>query len=190
MELRKKIEALIFSAEEPVLVQDIVSFFSNQYGITYTSEEILSAIEQSMEYYEASHSPFYILHVGGGYLFKTKPDYHSLIASYLQRDSTRKLTQAALETLAIVAYRQPVPKSEIEDVRGVNSDYTVQRLMERDLVEIKGRGETIGKPLLYGTTSFFLDYFGINSLAELPKLREFKENENQIGEQEEITQEE
>ena len=98
------------------------------------------------------------------------------------------MTAAALETLAIIAYKQPVAKSEIEQIRGVSSDYTIQKLMEKELVEIKGRSEDVGKPLLYGTSTYFMDYFGINNLDELPKLREFQETENQIGEKEGIEQ--
>ena len=84
--------------------------------------------------------------------------------------------------------KQPVAKSEIEQIRGVSSDYTIQKLMEKELVEIKGRSEDVGKPLLYGTSTYFMDYFGINNLDELPKLREFQETENQIGEKEGIEQ--
>lgn len=190
MELKSQIEAIIFNAEEPVLLTDISAFFANQYGIEYHIDELQALVDESIAFYETHALPFAIIQSGGGYLFKSKPDYHSLISDYLQRDEVKKLTKVALETLAIVAYKQPVTKTDIEMIRGVNSDYTVQRLMERDLIEIKGRSEEVGKPLFYGTTNFFLDYFGINSLDELPKLKEFTDIENQIGEQQEIIQEE
>ncbi len=189
MNLKAQIEAILFSAEEPVTAEDITAFMTNRYGLEYSVDEILSCIEESINSYEIQDSPFGIFKIGGGYLFKSKTDYHSLIASFLQRNTIKKLTKAALETLAIIAYRQPVTKSEIDLIRGVSSDYTVQKLMERDLVELKGRSSEVGKPLLYGTTGFFLDYFGINNLEELPRLKELTQTENQIGEQEEIIQE-
>jgi segregation and condensation protein B len=128
------------------------------------------------------------VHSGGGYQFRSKADHHDVIAAFLQRDTVKRLTGAALETLAIIAYKQPVTKSEMEIIRGVSCDYTIQKLMERELVEIKGRSSEVGRPLLYGTSEFFLDYFGINSVDELPKLKEFAEPENQIGEKESINQ--
>lgn len=189
MNIRAQIEAIIFSAEQPVVIQDIVVFFSKQYGIEYKQEEIQLLLDESIQFYnEKEDISFGIVQTGGGYLFKTKAEYHFLIASYLQRNSIKKLTNAALETLAVVAYKQPVTKSEVEIIRGVNCDYTIQKLMEKELIELKGRSEEVGRPLLYGTTAYFLDYFGINSLVELPKLKEFVETENQIGEKENIIQ--
>lgn len=188
MNIQSQIEAILFSADQPVPLEDIISFFSKLNGMEYTDEEIMSHIETSMNSYTEQNLPFSIVHTGGGYIFKTKLEYHSTIASFLQRDVVKKLTQAALESLAVIAYKQPVTKSSIEIIRGVNCDYTVQKLMERDLVELKGRSEDVGRPLLYGTTDYFLDYFGMNSLEELPKLKEFIETENQIGEKENIIQ--
>ncbi len=118
---------------------------------------------------------------GGGFQFLTKQDYHESVAALLHLHARRKLTNAALETLAIIAYRQPVTRAEIEQIRGVNSDYTVNKLMEKELVEITGRSKEPGRPLLYGTSAFFMDYFGINSLDELPQLKEFTEAESQVG---------
>lgn len=189
MNIRTQIEALIFSSEQPLLLEDIVGFFSNQNGVEYSKEDVLIQINESMQFYQEQNVPFEIVHSGGGYIFKTKKDYHEIISNFLQRDVVKRLTAAALETLAVVAYKQPVTKSNLELVRGVNCEYTLQKLMEKELVEIQGRSEDVGRPLLYGTTSYFLDYFGINSLEELPKLKEFTESENQIGETEKIIQE-
>ncbi|MCO5248607.1 MAG: SMC-Scp complex subunit ScpB [Chitinophagales bacterium] len=188
MDLQSQIYALIFSTESPVSFEEIKAFLTKYNGIEYQDEEILNIIGSVIASLDSSSLPFSIVQIGGGYVFKSKPEYHSMIASFLNRESVKKLTKVALETLAVIAYKQPVEKSEIEAIRGVNSDYTVQKLMERDLVEIKGRAETIGKPLLYGTTQYFLNYFGINDLSELPKLKEFTETENQIGEKEDIIQ--
>lgn len=188
MNLRAQLEAIIFSSEQPVLLEEILAFFTKHHGMEYSKEDMVKCIEESMQFYQNQDIPFGIIQSGGGYIFKSKSDYHFLIASYLQRNSIKKLTTAALETLAVVAYKQPVTKSEVEIIRGVNCDYTIQKLMEKELVELKGRSEEVGRPLLYGTTQYFLDYFGINSLDELPKLKEFIETENQIGEKENIIQ--
>lgn len=188
MNIRAQLEAIIFSAEQPVMLEDILAFFTKHHGIEYSIDEIKKWLEESIQFYQDQNIPFGIFQSGGGYVFKSKADYHFLIAAYLQRNSIKKLTTAALETLAVVAYKQPVTKSEVEVIRGVNCDYTIQKLMEKELVELKGRSEEVGRPLLYGTTSHFLDYFGINSLDELPKLKEFVETENQIGEKENIIQ--
>lgn len=188
MNLNSEIIALIFSAELPITIDELQAFLVKHYGIEYDTEELVKEVRIAIQYFETSDLPFAIVQIGGGYVFKSKSEYHALIAAFLNRESVKKLTKAALETLAVIAYKQPVTKSEIEAIRGVNSDYTVQKLMERDLVEIKGRSENVGKPLLYGTTSYFLNYFGINHLDELPRLKEFTETENQIGEKETIIQ--
>ena len=112
----------------------------------------------------------------------TKPAYQSSIGILLKQQSKKRLSATALETLSIVAYKQPVTKTEMEQIRGVNCDYTIQKLLEKELVEIKGKAETIGRPLLYGTTEKFMEYFGINSLKDLPTLKDISEEENTIGE--------
>ena len=110
---------------------------------------------------------------GGGWQFLTKPAYHKTVALINGDKFIKKLSIASLETLAIIAYKQPVTKSEIESIRGVNCDYAVQKLLEKDLVIISGRNEdAVGKPLIYATSKSFMDYFGINSADELPKISE------------------
>ena len=95
------------------------------------------------------------------------------------------MSTSALETLAIVAYKQPITKSEVEQIRGVNCDYAIQKLLEKELIEIKGKADTVGKPLIYGTNDKFMDYFGINSLNDLPTPKDFRQEENEIGENKE-----
>ena len=128
---------------------------------------------------EYSFEPIYS---GGGYQFLTKPAYQASIGILLKQQSKRRLSNSSLETLAIIAYRQPITKSEIEQIRGVNCDYAVQKLLEKELIEIKGKSDAVGRPLIYGTTESFNDYFGINSLNELPTLKDFVQKENEIGE--------
>ena len=125
-----------------------------------------------------------LVELNGGYQFLTKKAYYPAINQLQIQRSKRKLSQAALETLAIVAYRQPITKLEIEQIRGVNCDYTIQKLLDKELIMISGKAESVGKPLLYSTSSLFMDYFGIKSSAELPQLNDFQENNNSIGEKE------
>ena len=116
----------------------------------------------------------------------TKSDFHETLTEHLKLSAKKKLTSTALETLSIIAYKQPVTKSEMESIRGVNCDYTVQKLLEKELIEISGRKEGPGKPLLYSTSAKFMNYFGLKSIDDLPKMREFEVPENTIGEIKEI----
>mgnify|MGYP002371850330 CR=1 FL=1 len=185
-EIQKNIEAIIFAAESPVKVEELVTYFNKSSELAYSQEEIEGILFVIKEKYNNELFPFELGEVGGGYQFLTKPDYHTAVSGFLNRNTVKRLTTAALESLAIIAYKQPVTKSIIETIRGVNADYTVQKLVEKELIEIAGRSEEPGRPLLYRTTQQFLDYFGINSLGELPKLKEFEELQNQIGEKENI----
>lgn len=174
-------EALIFASENPVCVSDLLEVISKNFEAEITEEAIELVLYALKDKYKDDIYPFEIVVSGGGYQFLTKAEYHHSVSLFLNRRSNRRLSVAALETLAIIAYKQPVSKSGIEVIRGVNSDYSVQKLMEKELVEIMGRSEEPGRPLLYGTSRFFMDYFGINDLKELPKLKEFEDVENQIG---------
>ena len=127
-----------------------------------------------------------MLEIAEGYQFLTKGAYHNTVGTLLKQKTRKRLSRAALETLAIVAYKQPVSKSEIEKIRGVNSDYALQKLLEKELVSIVGRSEGPGKPLLYGAGDKFMNYFGLKSIKDLPQPKEFKDPDNLIGEPEEI----
>ena len=118
---------------------------------------------------------------GGGFQFLTKPAYQASIGILLKQQSKKRLSKSALETLSIIAYKQPVTKAEMEQIRGVSCDYTVQKLLEKELVEIRGKSEGVGRPILYGTSPKFMDYFGINDLKELPTPKDFAVPENEIG---------
>ena len=146
-------------------------------------KDIDKAIEQNMAKYQDDNFPFQIEHIGGGYQFMTKPAYQSSIGILLKQQSKKRLSNSALETLSIIAYKQPVTRSQVEQIRGVNCEYTVQKLLEKELIEIIGKAETIGRPILYGTSSKFMEYFGLNDLADLPTPKDFSNEGNIIGEE-------
>ncbi len=184
--LQQHIEALIFASPQPVLLVELQSVLAEAFGAEVAETPIREAILESQEKYRAEHFPFEIVEIAGGWQFLSKGAYHNSIGIHLRQTTKKRLSQAALETLAIVAYKQPVSKSELEQIRGVDCNYAVQKLLEKELVAVVGRAETPGKPLLYATTEKFMDYLGIRTLGELPKPKDFKDIENVIGEPDSI----
>jgi segregation and condensation protein B len=170
------IEALIFASEKPLTSIELTELVNNAMGFIEdraSQEQVDAAIEGICEKYNADFYPFEVKESGGGWQFLTKKDYYKTVGQLNGDKFLKRLSTAALETLAIIAYKQPITKSEIEAIRGVNCDYAVQKLLEKDLVIISGRREdAVGHPLIYGTSKSFMDYFGINSPAELPKISE------------------
>ena len=119
---------------------------------------------------------------GGGFQFLSKPAFQSSVSAMWKQKIKKRLSTSALETLSIIAYKQPVSKPEIEKIRGVNCDYAVQKLLEKELIVMAGRSDQPGRPVLYATSKRFMDYFGINHLSQLPDLKEINPEENVIGE--------
>ena len=166
-------------------IQELQDCVEESFETTVKASEIEEAVSALEEKYASDEFPFQIFKVGGGYQFLTKPAYQNSVSILLKNRSNKKLSTAALETLAIIAYKQPVTKQDVEKIRGVNCDYSVNKLLEKELIEIRGKADSIGKPMLYGTSPKFMDYFGINSLSELPQLKDFQVEENTIGEENE-----
>lgn len=170
------IEALVFASDKPLTPIDITELINNAFGFMddkITMEQVQTAIEGIVEKYQSDFYPFEMRESGGGWQFLTKKEYHKTVAQLNQEKYLKRLSAAALETLAIIAYKQPITKSEIESIRGVNCDYSIQKLLEKELIVISGRNEELpGKPLIYNTSRNFMDYFGINSPEDLPKLKE------------------
>jgi segregation and condensation protein B len=177
--LKSIVEALIFAADEPVTLKILDAIFNepaqNGQPPRVPVEEIRNAIAELNEEYNQQHRAYRIIQVGGGFEFATRQEYAAWVGKLYKEKGKRKLSHSALETLAIIAYRQPVTKREVEAIRGVNADYVFHTLLERGLVTITGRASTVGRPLLYGTTREFLKHFGVNDLADLPKPRELEE---------------
>lgn len=179
--LKQHIEALIFASPQPVALTDLKAVLEEAFQTEVGVEDILKSIESSKAQYQQELFPFELVEIAGGYQFLTKGAYHTSVAIHLRQATKKRLSQAALETLAIIAYKQPVSRPEVEEIRGVNCDYALQKLLEKELVFIAGRSEGPGRPLLYGTTEKFMDYLGINSLTDLPKPKDFKEVDNTVG---------
>ena len=175
-ELIPHIEALIFASDKPLTSLEITELVNNAFEDQeerITLDQVESSIEGIREKYSADFYPFEMKMSGGGWQFLTRKEYHKTIAQLNGEKFLKRLSSAALETLAIVAYKQPVTKGEIESIRGVSSDYAVQKLLEKELIIISGRNEkSPGQPLLYCTSRNFMDYFGINSADDLPRIKE------------------
>lgn len=170
------VEALIFASDKPLTNGEVVELLNNALAFIEdraSVEQIDAAINGIQEKYTSEFYAFELKQSGGGWQFLTKPEFHKTVAQLNGDKFLKRLSTAALETLAIIAYKQPITKSEIEAIRGVNCDYAVQKLLEKDLVIISGRNEdAVGKPLIYSTSKSFMDYFGINSTDDLPKINE------------------
>ena len=170
------IEVLVFASEKPLTALEIVELINNAFGFMeerVSLDQVESCIAGIKEKYNSEFYPFEVKESGGGLQFLTKPSFHKTIAQLNGDKFLKRLSNAALETLAIIAYKQPITKGEIESIRGVNSDYSVQKLLEKELILIAGRNDKMpGHPLIYTTSKNFMDYFGINSPADLPKIRE------------------
>ncbi len=170
------IEALIFASDKPLTAMEMTELLNNAFGFMddkLNLEQIQTGIEAVLEKYSSDFYSFCPKESGGGWQFLSKKEYHKTIAQLNGEKFLKRLSTAALETLAIIAYKQPITKGEIESIRGVSSDYSIQKLLEKELIIITGRNEEMpGKPLIYTTSRGFMDYFGINQPADLPRLRE------------------
>ena len=170
------VEALIFASEKPLTTLEITELVNNALDgddNKISLDQVEAALEGITEKYSADFYPFEVKQSGGGWQFLTRKEFHKTVAQLNGEKFLKRLSAASLETLAIIAYKQPVTKGEIESIRGVSSDYAVQKLLEKELIIISGRNEKApGQPLLYSTSKNFMDYFGINSADELPKIKE------------------
>lgn len=176
--LKKIVEVLIFSSDRPLSLKqmkDIINDEKAETGLTADIRNIEKAVNELVEKYSGDDYAFSLVQVAGAYRFATRRNYAPWLAKLNKEKLKRKLSPPALETLAIIAYRQPITKSEIEAVRGVNVDYIIGALLEKDLITIRGRAEVVGRPMLYGTTGTLLEYFGINSIEDLPPLKALEE---------------
>jgi len=169
-ELRALLEALLFVSHEPLSAERLVMVLGEA-----KKTEVVQALHQLRDELDRERRGVQLVEVAGGYQLRTRPDYSSWIKRLEKTKAAPKLSRSALESLAIIAYRQPVTRAEIEQIRGVETSTVLRTLLERKVVRIVGRKEVPGRPILYGTTRLFLQQFGLRELSELPPLREFKE---------------
>ncbi|MBI5914664.1 MAG: SMC-Scp complex subunit ScpB [Bacteroidetes bacterium] len=180
--LAQHIEALVFATDTPVSHEDIRQCLDETFGTEFSEEDIAAAVNQVKARYAADDFAIELVEIAGGLHFMTKGAYHPVVGTWLKQTTKKRLSQAAIETLAVIAYKQPVSKTEIEQIRGVSSDYSLQKLLEKELVSITGRSDGPGRPLLYGTSIKFMDYFGLRNLSDLPRPKDFKDPDTEIGE--------
>lgn len=167
-QIKSTVESLIFISEKPLLLEDLKKIFEH-----LESAQIRDIIEILKKEYEGRLSGIRIVEMAGGFHMVTAPESAEIIKKFYKIKHTEKLSGPSLETLAIIAYKQPVTRVDIEAIRGVNVDGVVKSLTEKGLIRIVGRKEVIGRPFVYGTTRQFMDYFGLKSLDELPKIEDF-----------------
>ncbi len=180
--IKQHIESLVFTTEHPISEEEMKEILDMTFETNVSPQDIENCLMELQQKYAGDEYSFELTHLAGGWQFLTKGAFVDTIGNYLKLTSRKQLSRSALETLAIVAYKQPVSKVELEKIRGVNCDYSIQKLLEKELVTITGRSDGPGRPLLYGTSEKFMNYFGINSLDELPRSKDFKMPDSEIGE--------
>lgn len=176
--LKKIVEVLIFSSDRALTLKqmkDIINEEKAETGVTADIRNIEKAVNELLEKYSSGDYSYNIIQVAGSYRFATKREYAPWLAKLNKEKLKRRLSQSALETLAIISYNQPITKAEMEAIRGVNVDYIIGSLLEKDLITVKGRAEVPGRPMLFGTTDNFLEYLGLNALEDLPHLKAIEE---------------
>lgn len=173
------VEAIIFATERPVAQSFLLTIINQKREEeghpALSNDELEPILEQLLSKYQDPIYPFEVRHVAEGYQYFTKPILYPYVKLAVVTKNQKRLSRAALETLSIIAYRQPITKAEMEFIRGVNCDYAVQKLLDKQLVSILGRSDLPGRPLIYGTSPFFMEYFGMSDMTDLPKLKEFEE---------------
>ena len=169
--IKRVIEALLFVSEKPLTLDDL------RQALDGTEEDVIKeAIEELKDHYTKSERSFNIAELAGGYQIVTNPEFSPWISKLFKRDET-KLSGPSLETLAIIAYKQPLTRNEVERIRGVNVDGVLKTLLDKNLIKVRGRKDAPGRPIAYGTTDEFLKLFGLKGIEQLPKLRDFSEHD-------------
>ncbi len=172
-EFKYAVEALLFASEKPLPVDQIAKAF----GESVTVEEVRESLSILKEEYESQERGFKLFEIAGGYQLVSDPRFSQFLKKFYQEREKKRLSHASLETLSVIAYRQPVTRADIEFVRGVNVDGAVKTLLEKGLIRIAGKKDVPGRPILYATTELFLEHFGLNSLKDLPALTEYTEKD-------------
>ena len=184
-DMAHQVEALIFASDKPMDEKQVASLLSSMLPEAVTVQQVRAVLQDLVKRWQQRPGGFELVQSGGGYCFLTRAAFLPLVQKAVLEQSKRKLSVASLETLAIVAYKQPVSKPEVEQIRGVNCDFSIQKLLEKRLIRISGKGDGPGRPTLYATTDLFMDYFGINHMRQLPQLKDIEQEAHTIGREEE-----
>jgi len=171
MKAKQIIEAILLAYENSISNNDIRKVVDENLD----DNQIISIIDELNNEYQANHKGIYIDYINNGYQMRTHPEYHHYIESIQNKNNEYKLTKPALEVLSIIAFKQPISKLDIESIRGVDSIGVMKTLLDKDLIMIKGKEDEIGRALIYGTTSLFLETFGLNNITDLPEITQIKE---------------
>ncbi len=185
--LVRHLEALLFSAGDSLAPDELMRTLREAVAPELSEQQLNDAIEALREHCDSRECVYQLQFTAGGWRLLTKPEYFPTLSKHYKQQAGKRLSRAALETLSIIAYRQPVTRADVEAIRGVSSDYAINKLLERELIAILGRDPGPGRPLIYGTSPEFMDYFGLADITDLPKLRELVPVENTIGEVPDIT---
>lgn len=179
--LRNHVEALIFAAEKAVDLDALHKTLTRSLDRQIDDSLLRELLAEIKAKFDRDDSAIELREIAGGYLLLTKADYHRTVSVLLNLEAKKKLSRAAMETLSIIAYKQPCTRGDIEDIRGVSADYSLQKLLEKDLIAPAGRAETVGRPLLYRTSDYFMQHFGLKGIEDLPKFKEIVTVKNSIG---------
>lgn len=166
--MRAVVEALVYASPDPISIEEIKEAFGAD-----RAAEVDAAVKEMLEEYDSRERGIMVERVAGGLRFATRPELAGVLREFVKRRNRSRLSRAALETLALIAYKQPVTAPEVEAVRGVNPSSILKSLLDKRLIRIAGRKKVVGKPFLYATTPAFLEHFGLNDLEDLPSLEEF-----------------
>jgi len=180
-DMAHQIEALLFASEKPLDTRQVTSLLSSLLPEAVKLNQVQRVLDDLVNAWQQRPGGFELVQSGGGYCFLTRSAFLPIVQKAVLEQSKRKLSVASLETLSIVAYKQPVSKSEVEQIRGVNCDFSIQKLLEKNLIKISGKGDGPGRPTLYATTELFMDYFGINNIKQLPQIQELEQEGHEIG---------
>jgi len=180
-DMAHQIEALLFASEKPLDTRQVTVLLSSLLPEAVKLNQVQRVLDDLVNEWQQRPGGFELVQSGGGYCFLTRSAFLPIVQKAVLEQSKRKLSVASLETLSIVAYKQPVSKSEVEQIRGVNCDFSIQKLLEKNLIKISGKGDGPGRPTLYATTELFMDYFGINNIKQLPQLNELEQEGHEIG---------
>lgn len=179
--MHQHIEALIFASEQSITASEIATCLNMTFNREFGTEQIKEQISLLREKYDREEFFFELAEIDNGYQFLSKKKFAGTLSVLFQQNNKKKLSNAAMETLSIIAYQQPITKVSVEQIRGVNCDYSIQKLLEKELITITGKSDAPGRPLLYGTSRLFMDYFKLNSIDDLPELKDIQPIENEIG---------